>query len=340
MAEARGGDRQHSIERHGDSGDSPVIPDALADLYPAIEARRTGRLRVGGAHVLHWEESGAPDGIPVLFVHGGPGAGTAPFCRRYFDPQRYRVILLDQRGAGRSRPFAELADNTTADLVADMELLRDYLDVERWMIFGGSWGSTLALAYGEAHPERCLGFILRGVFLFRAFEVDWFLNGMGRFFPEAAHVFFGFLPEDERHDPLSAYYRRLTDPDPLVHLPAARVWSGYEDACARLRPRPCDEGDGRAALALARLECHYMRHAGFLREGQLLEDIDRVKGLPCTIVQGRYDVVCPPVSAWDLHRAWPGSRLVMVPDAGHSALEPGVRAALVQATRAFADQHA
>ncbi|WP_147162765.1 prolyl aminopeptidase [Pararhodospirillum oryzae] len=312
--------------------------DLLADLYPATESRRTGRLRVGGPHVLHWEESGNPEGIPVLFVHGGPGAGTAPFCRRYFDPTRYRIILLDQRGAGRSRPFAELTDNTTADLIADLEILRVHLEVNQWLIFGGSWGSTLALAYGEAHPERCLGFILRGIFLFRAFEVDWFLRGMGRFFPEAAEAFMDHLPPEERDDPLEAYYHRLVHPDPTIHLPAARVWSAYEDACARLRPRPADEGDGRAALALARLECHYMRNHGFLREGQLLENIDRIAALPCTIVQGRYDVVCPPVSAWDLHRAWPGSRLIFVPDAGHSALEPGVRTALVQATRTFADR--
>ncbi|MBK1665193.1 prolyl aminopeptidase [Rhodospirillum rubrum] len=312
-------------------------PDPLADLYPPIEPRHTGRLRVRPPHVIHWEESGNPDGIAVIFVHGGPGAGTAPFCRRYFDPERYRVIIFDQRGAGRSRPFAEIADNTTQELVADMERLRAHLEVERWLVFGGSWGSTLALAYGQTHPERCLGFILRGVFLFRGFEVDWFLNGMGRFFPEAASAFLDFLPEDERADPLAAYYRRLTHADPSIHLAAARVWSNYEDACARLRPRPGDEGDGRSALALARLECHYMRHGGFLREGQLLAGIDRVRDLPCTIVQGRYDVVCPPVSAWELHRVWTGSKLVMVPDAGHSALEPGVRVALVQATRRFAE---
>ncbi len=310
-------------------------PDPLADLYPPIEPRRTGRLKVDAPHVLYWEEGGNPEGIPVIFVHGGPGAGTAPFCRRYFDPARWRVILLDQRGSGRSRPFAAIEGNTTQALIADMEQLREHLGVDRWLVFGGSWGSTLALAYGQAHPQRCLGFVLRGIFLFRAFEVDWFLNGMGRFYPEAARTFMEFLPSAERDDPLRAYYTRLTHPDPATHLPAARVWSNYEDACARLRPRPGDDGDGRAALALSRLECHYMVNGGFLEEGELITRIRRISHLPCVIVQGRYDIICPPISAWELHRAWPGSRLHMVPDAGHSALEPGIRAALVDATSEF-----
>lgn len=313
--------------------------DPLSDLYPAIEPRRTGRLKVDDPHILHWEESGNPEGIPAVFVHGGPGAGTASFCRRYFDPARYRIIVFDQRGSGRSRPYAELESNTTQALVADMERLRTHLDIDAWLIFGGSWGSTLALAYGQSHPDRCLGFVLRGVFLFRAFEVDWFLNGMGRFFPEAAQSLLDHLPEEERDNPLAAYYARLTNPNPSIHLSAARIWSNYEDSCARLRPRHLEGGDGRAALALARMECHYMVHGGFLREGQLLEDLHRVTHLPCTIVQGRYDVVCPPVTAWEVHRAWPGSTLTMVSDAGHSALEPGIRAALTVATRTFAEQH-
>ncbi|WP_413206705.1 prolyl aminopeptidase [Rhodospirillum sp. A1_3_36] len=313
--------------------------DPLSDLYPAIEPRRTGRLKVDATHVLYWEESGNPEGIPAVFVHGGPGAGTASFCRRYFDPDRYRIIVFDQRGSGRSRPYAALENNTTQDLVADMERLRTLLDIDAWLVFGGSWGSTLALAYGQSHPDRCLGFILRGVFLFRAFEVDWFLNGMGRFFPEAAQSLLAPLSEEERNTPLATYYAQLTNPDPSVHLPAARIWSNYEDSCARLRPRHSDGGDGHAALALARMECHYMMHEGFLREGQLMEELHRITHLPCAIVQGRYDVVCPPVTAWEVHKAWPGSSLTMVSDAGHSALEPGIRAALTQATRTFADRY-
>lgn len=307
--------------------------------FPHIEPRRTGMLDVGDGHSLYWEESGAPDGIPVVYVHGGPGAGCAPAYRRFFDPARYRIVLFDQRGAGRSRPYASVNANTTPHLIADMERLRTHLGVERWLVFGGSWGSTLALAYGEAHPARCLGFILRGVFLFTAREVDWFLTGMGRLFPEAAEAFLDHLPPEERTAPLEAYYRRLCDPQPMVHGPAASAWTGYEDACSRLVPRATGGGGGGAAnLAMARLEAHYMMHGGFLDEGELLARLDTIAHLPCTIVQGRYDVVCPAETAWAVHRAWPGSRLHMVPDAGHSALEPGTRAALVAATVSFADR--
>ncbi|MGC2857253.1 prolyl aminopeptidase [Novispirillum sp. DQ9] len=308
--------------------------NASADWFPPLEPRRHGMLDVGDGHHLYWEESGNPDGVPVVYVHGGPGAGCAPAYRRFFDPARTRIILFDQRGAGRSRPYAAVEANTTAHLIADMEALRRALGVDRWLLFGGSWGSTLALAYGQAHPERCLGFVLRGVFLFTAREVDWFLTGMGRLFPEAAAAFLDHLPAAERAEPLGSYHRRLCDPDPAVHGPAAQAWTAYEDACSRLLPRGTGGGPGN--LAMARLEAHYMMHGGFLEEGALLAGIDAVRHLPCVIVQGRYDIVCPPEAAWALHRAWPGSVLRMIPDAGHSALEPGTCRALVAAAGALA----
>jgi proline iminopeptidase len=300
------------------------------DLFAAIEPHARGMLEVGDGHSLYWEESGNPDGRPVLFVHGGPGAGTSPVHRRFFDPACWRIILFDQRGCGRSRPFAETRANTTWHLVADIERLRHHLGVEAWLLFGGSWGSTLALAYGQAHPRRVTGFVLRGVFLFRPAEVEWFLRGMGTFFPEAYGRFAGHAGDGA--DLLETYHRLLMHPDPAVHGPAAAVWCGYEEACARLVPRPdADDPDGEACLALARMECHYMRHGGFLEPGQLLSGMDRIAHLPAEIVQGRYDVVCPPVSAFDLAGRWPAARLTIVPDGGHSALEPGLRTALVAA---------
>ncbi|MEO5373056.1 MAG: prolyl aminopeptidase [Alphaproteobacteria bacterium] len=307
-----------------------------ACLYPAIDSYATGRLVVDGRHSLYWEQSGNPRGIPVVFVHGGPGAGTSPIYRRFFDPRHYRIILFDQRGSGRSAPLAEIRDNTTAHLVADMELLRRRLDVERWVVFGGSWGSTLALAYGQAHPERCLGFILRGIFLFRDHEVEWFLHDMGRFFPEAERHFVGFLPPGERDDLLGSYYARLCHPDPGVHCPAARAWAAYEDACSRLLPRPGQGGTpGCESLALARIEAHYMVHRGFMAENALLEGLPVLHRHPAVIVQGRYDMVCPLATADELARAWPGADYTVVPDAGHSALEVGTASALVAATETF-----
>ena len=285
---------------------------------------------------MYWEEAGNPDGLPVLFLHGGPGAGCTPAYRRFFDPAAYRILLFDQRGAGRSTPSAETRDNSTQHLIRDIEALRRALGVDCWLIFGGSWGSTLALAYGEAHPERCLGFILRGVFLGRSREVDWFLHGMGRFFPEARRDFLAPIPEAERGPGLlAAYRRRLMDPDPRVHLPAARAWSRYESACSALRPGPVDiaaaTGD-RAALALARLEAHYFANRLFLRDNQLLDELDRIRGLPATIVQGRYDVVCPIATADELARAWPGADYVVAPKPAIRRWKYGVRAALVAAT--------
>ncbi len=309
--------------------------EGMAELYAPIEPNRQGWLAVGGLHRLYWEESGNPKGVPVVFLHGGPGAGCAGVHRRFFDPQHYRIVLFDQRGAGRSVPSAEVSDNTTAHLVADVEALRQHLDVERWLVFGGSWGSTLALAYGQAHPERCLGFVLRGIFLFRPDEVDWFLHQMGRFFPEAGRAFRNHLPEAEQPDLLAAYYRRLTDPAPSVHLPAAKAWCSYEESCSRLLAEPGEVRLTPAALAMARIEAHYMIHAGFLEENQLLRAMPRLHGHPAAIVQGRYDIVCPIANADDLARAWPGAGFRVVPDAGHSAMEPGIRGALVAATNRF-----
>ncbi|MDO8605861.1 MAG: prolyl aminopeptidase [Phaeospirillum sp.] len=302
------------------------------DLFPPFESYAAGMLEVGEGHSLYWEVSGNPAGPVVVFVHGGPGAGTVPTYRRFFDPGFWRIVLFDQRGCGRSEPHSCITANTTAHLVADMDALRAHLGVERWLLFGGSWGSTLALAYGQAHPQRVTGFVMRGVFLFRPHEVEWFLTGMGCFFPEAWRRFIDFLPQAERGDPLAAYMRRLNNPDPSVHMPAAKVWCGYEEACARLLPRDGGGGtDGPGALATARIEAHYMIHEGFLGTNQLLAGLDRIRHLPAIVVQGRYDIVCPPATAEELARAWPGTRLTIVADAGHSAMEPGTRTALVEA---------
>jgi proline iminopeptidase len=305
------------------------------DLFPPIEPYATGMLRLDSPHNMYWEQSGSPRGVPVAFLHGGPGAGATPTHRRFFDPQHYRIVVFDQRGSGRSTPLGAVVDNTIQHLVADMEKLREHLGIERWAVFGGSWGSTLALAYAEAHPQRCAGLVLRGVFLCRRSEVDWFLYGMRSIFPEAWRAFAAFLPEAERHDLLKFYYRRLTDPDPAIHMPAARAWSTYEGACSTLLPSPdtvAAFGEDRMALGLARIEAHYFLHNVIPPENDLLNRIDRVRRLPAFIVQGRYDMVCPIVSADELARAWPEAEYVVVPDAGHSAMEPGIRARLVAAT--------
>lgn len=308
------------------------------DLFPKIEPYVTGTLPLDSGHVMYFEACGNAEGVPVVFLHGGPGAGVVPAHRRFFDPKVYRIIIYDQRGAGRSTPLGEITANTTPHLVADMERLRERLGVDRWLISGGSWGSTLALAYGQTHPERCLGFVLRGIFLCRRDEIDWFLYGIRKFFPEHWRAFSGHLPEDERGDLLKGYYRRLVDADPAVHMPAAKAWSVYEGACSTLLPSPETVAafkEDRMALSLARIEAHYFVNDVFLPENALLQNIEAVHGLPAIVVQGRYDVVCPIATADELVRHWPGAELVVVPDGGHSAMEPGIRAALVAATEKF-----
>ncbi|MCC6377826.1 MAG: prolyl aminopeptidase [Burkholderiales bacterium] len=308
--------------------------DRADPLFPEIEPFAAGRISVDPRHTLYWEECGNPEGVPIVFLHGGPGGGCLPHHRRFFDPAFWRIVLVDQRGAGRSTPSAEIADNTTWHLVADLERLRSQRGIENWALFGGSWGSTLALAYAESFPERSTGLVLRGVFLASAGEIDWFMNGMGRIFPEAHERFASFLPADERGDLLAGYHRRLTDPDPAVHGPAAAAWDAYESDCSTLLPRaegsPAFE-NAAVALAIARIEAHYFVHNGFLADGELLGNAHRIEHLPCTIVQGRYDVICPPVTAHALARAWPSAELVMVPGAGHSVREPGIARALVAA---------
>ncbi len=313
---------------------------ARSQLYPEIEPYESGMLAVGGPHQIYWEQSGNPRGRPVVFLHGGPGAGAGPVHRRFFDPAHYRIVVFDQRGAGRSKPLGELTDNTTPHLIEDIERLRRLLGIERWLVFGGSWGSTLAIAYAEAHPDRVEGLILRGIFLCRRSEIDWFLYGMRVLAPEAWRAFAGFLPEGERDDLLRNYHRRLVDPDPAVHMPAARAWSIYEGTCCTLLPSQetvAAFGQDVLALGLARLEAHYFMNDIFLPENSLLANIDRIRKIPAVIVQGRYDLVCPIVTADELARAWPEAEYIIVPDAGHSAMEPGIRAALVQAMEKFKD---
>ncbi len=311
------------------------------ELYPEIEPHRSGMLEVDGLHRIYWEECGNATGQPVVFLHGGPGAGSAPAHRRFFDPAHYRIVIFDQRGAGRSRPLGELRDNTTPLLIADMENLRRRLGIERWLVFGGSWGSTLALAYAIAHPERCSGLVLRGIFLCRSSEIEWFLYGVRNLFPEAWAAFASAIPAAERGDLLSAYYRRLTDFDPAIHMPAARAWSIYEGSCSTLLASPetvAYFSSDVVALGLARIEAHYFTHQIFMPPNALLENVGRIRQIPAVMVQGRYDAVCPIVTADDLHRAWPEADYVVVPDAGHSAWEPGICAELVKATERFKRQ--
>jgi proline iminopeptidase len=312
-------------------------------LYSAIEAYRSGRLRVSPLHELYWEESGNAHGKPVVFLHGGPGGGTSPPMRRFFDPRRYRIVLFDQRGCGRSTPHASLVDNTTPHLIADIEMLREHLGIERWQVFGGSWGSTLALAYAQAHPQRISELVLRGIFLVRPWELDWFYgrpDGTGALFPDLYERYVAVIPPEERSDMIGAYYRRLTSDDPQTRRDAAYAWSVWEGATSFLQTDPdyiAKFDDPDYAAAFARIECHYFVNGSFLRSPtQLLDDVPRIRHLPCTIVQGRYDVVCPMRSAWDLHLAWPEADLRIVPDAGHSAFEPGIAHELVSAT----DRHA
>ena len=312
-------------------------------FYPAIEPFNQGLLSVSPVHTIYYEESGNPNGKPVVFVHGGPGGGTDPKHRRFFDPKRYRIVLFDQRGCGRSTPHASLDDNTTWALVSDMEKLREKLGISKWQVFGGSWGSTLALSYAETHPDRVSELVLRGIFLLRKWELDWFYQqGASRMFPDAWAKYLEPIPADERGDLMKAYHARLTSPDPAVALAAARAWSIWEGSTSCLLPDADlvnKMGGDQFALAFARIECHYFMNKGFFeKETQLLDNIAAIRKIPGVIVQGRYDVVCPAESAWDLSRAWPEAELVIVPDAGHSAMEAGILHSLVMATDRFADR--
>ena len=312
-------------------------------LYPPIEPFRTGFLRVSSVHEIYFEESGNPDGKPAVFLHGGPGGGTDPKMRTFFDPKVYRIVLFDQRGCGRSRPHANLVDNTTWHLVEDMEKLREHLGIKRWLVFGGSWGSTLALAYAETHPDQVTELVLRGIFLLRKWEIDWFYqrpDGAGALFPDLWEKYVATIPEAERSDMVRAYYRRLTSDDPQTMRQAAKTWSIWEGATSFLRLNPdyvakFQEDD--YAAAFARIECHYFINNGFFEtHNQLIEQVGRIRRIPAVIVQGRYDVVCPVKSAWDLHCAWPEADLRIVADAGHSAFEPGNIHELISATDRFA----
>ncbi|GGM10638.1 prolyl aminopeptidase [Nakamurella endophytica] len=319
----------------------------MRTLYPEIEPDRSGMLDVGDDQQVYWEVSGNPAGAPVVFLHGGPGAGTTARHRRLFDPARYRIVLFDQRGCGRSTPHAgapdaDLSTNTTWHLVADMERLREHLGIDRWHVFGGSWGSTLALAYAQTHRDQVRTLVLRGIFTLRRKELDWFYEGPAGFlFPERREAFLAPVPVAERDDCIAAYHRLLSDPDPAVHVPAGLAWSMWETATIRLLERAdlvAAEADRPLeAVAFARIENHYFRHGGWLTEGQLVDGAAALSGIPAVIIQGRYDVCTPAVTAWELHRAWPGSELVMVPDAGHAFDEPGILDALVTATDRFAD---
>ena len=312
----------------------------LRTLYPAIEPFASGFLQVSPLHRLYYEQCGNPDGKPVVFLHGGPGAGCGPNSRRFFDPAHYHIILFDQRGCGRSTPHAELVENTTWELVADMERLRQHLGIDRWQVFGGSWGSTLALSYAQTHPQRVSELVLRGIFMLRRWELEWFYQkGCDAIFPDAWETYLAQIPEVERGDLISAYYRRLTSPDPAIRLSAAKAWSVWEASTSYLL-QDAGQIQGNAvdefALAFARIECHYFVHGGFFEaDDQLLRNASRLKDIPAVIVQGRYDVVCPARSAWDLHRAWPEADLRIVADAGHSAFEPGITDELVRATDRF-----
>jgi proline iminopeptidase len=312
----------------------------LKTLYDPIEPFDTGRLKVSSIHEIYYEQCGNPQGKPVVFLHGGPGGGISSDYRRYFNPKVYRVVLFDQRGSGKSTPHASIEENTTWHLVADIEQLRERLNIRQWQVFGGSWGSTLALAYAETHPDRVRELVLRGIFLCRPKEISWFYQeGASEIFPDVWEEYLKVIPENERTDMVSAYHRRLTSDDEAVRLRAARAWSIWEGSTSKLFFDPAmieKFADPEFALAFARIECHYfMNNAFFSSDNYLIENVDRIRPIPTVIVQGRYDVVCPLTSAWDLHRAWPEAQLNIIPDAGHSISEPGIIDALVRATDQF-----
>ena len=314
----------------------------MKTLYPPIEPYDEGMLQVSSIHNIHYEQCGNPSGQPVIFLHGGPGGGIVPDYRRYFDPQAYRIILFDQRGSGKSTPHASLEENTTWHLVADIESLREHLGVESWMVFGGSWGSTLSLAYAQTHPDRARALVLRGIFLCRPKEIQWFYQeGASAIFPDVWEEYLRPIPEAERGDMLTAYHRRLTSEDESVRIEAARAWSVWEASTSKLFPDQdliSHFDEPQFAIAFARIECHYFMHNAFFEtDNYLIENIGKIRHIPAVIVQGRYDVVCPMMSAWELHRAWPEAQLNVIPDAGHSASEPGTISALVDATDRFRD---
>lgn len=309
------------------------------DLYPKIEPYDRGMLDVGDGHQLYYEQSGNPAGVPVVFLHGGPGAGSNPAHRRFFDPEFYRIVVFDQRGAGRSRPFASLECNTMDHLVDDIERLRQHLNIQSWLAFGGSWGSTLALVYALRHADRCRGLVLRGIFLGSKAELDWFLYGMRIVFPEAWRRFAEFIPAAEQADLMTAYHARLIDSSPDVHMPAAAYWAGYETSCSNLLASPSEVPPqaSSGALSLARIEAHYFVNGVFIGDSEILDGVAAIRHLPAVVVQGRYDMVCPIKTADALVRAWPEIDYRIVPDAGHSAMEPGIRSQLVRATESMKD---
>ncbi len=316
----------------------------MRELYPPIEPYNSGMLPVSPLHTIYYEQCGNPEGAPVVFLHGGPGGGVIPDYRRYFDPEAYRIILFEQRGSGRSTPHAELEENTTWALVEDIEALRKHLGVDTWHVFGGSWGSTLALAYSETHPARVRSLTLRGIFLCRPKEINWFYQegGAGYVYPDVWEEYEKIIPAEERGDFVGAYHRRLTSEDPDVRLEAARAWSVWEGSTSKLffdYSTIEKFADADFALAFARIECHYfMNNAFFPTDNYLIENVGKIRHIPAVIVQGRYDVVCPMVSAWELHRAWPEAEMRVIPDAGHAASEPGIIDALVESTDKFRNQ--
>jgi proline iminopeptidase len=312
----------------------------MRELYPPIEPYHQGKLKVSELHKIHFEESGNPHGKPVIFLHGGPGGGITPMYRQYFDPTKWRIVIFDQRGCGKSTPYAELRENTTWDLVRDIEQLRKHLGIDKWVVFGGSWGSTLSLAYSQNHPDRVSGLILRGIFMLRQKELRWFYQeGTSYIYPDAWCEYLKPIPENERHDLISAYYKRLTSEDKQTRLEAAKAWSVWEGSTSKLLPSKKTInrfGEEDFAEAFARIECHYFVNKGFLEtENQLIKNVDRIRHIPTVIVHGRYDVVCPLVSAWELHCAFPEAEFIVVPDAGHSMTEPGIQTALLDATDRF-----
>lgn len=307
----------------------------LLDLFPAITPYSSGFLNIDTTHNIYWEQSGNPDGIPILLIHGGPGAGATRTHRRFFDPDHYRIIIFDQRGAGRSTPLGSLENNTTRHLIGDMETLRGHLGIQRWHLFGGSWGSTLAMAYAALYPSQCISLIMRGIFLCGQDEIDWFLYGMKTIFPEAWEQFAGFLPEEEQNDLLGGYYKHLTGNNPKKQMNAAIHWSLYEGACSSLFPNyetiSTDE-QKQHALALARIESHFFKHEADTLEKHLLGQLDTLRKIPATIIQGRYDIICPIRKAYEMHQLWPEADYIVVPDSGHSALDPPLRSRLIEAT--------